>query len=225
MSNELFPMPQRAYWSWTWPIKRSPVFKNINQKPTNNIGFTHIGLTPFAIYAYELDVSFIKGYGNKIDSVYMSRFSTSVPSAYHAVVGFYAARHGSFSTFLFDDPTDDGIDDSGNPIMYDAGTGDGSSVIFQTTRVGIEGSDLIQFFPVAPSVFVDGTLQNISMDYTLDQYGTLVFNTAPTEGQSVQWAGKFYFRAHFTEDQLSSLQEDLHGIWSIKTLSFETEMI
>lgn len=223
MSNAVFPTPILAEWDYTWPIKRSPLYSTIIQSPVNKIGCTHISLTPYTTWVYELDLAFLKGSGNSVGG----------SSAFQTVVGFFGARRGSYDTWLYLDPFDNGIDTSGNPIVQSIGPGDGSTTVFEMTRTMGSGLiDLIQNWVSPPKVYVNGNLLSGSIfpsvssgDYYIDQFGTITFTSAPGNTYPIVWTGQFYFRCHFQEDTLGSLQMDLSQIWSCRSLRFETELV
>jgi len=293
MSNQAFPVFQMGQWDYSWPIKRTPRYKTILQEPANMIGCVHISLTPFTTWEYDINLSFLKGYGNYAGG----------NSPYQTVIGFYGQMRGSFDTWLFLDPFDNGIDSDGNAITYDVGVGDGSNTLFQTLRSMNGLVDLIQNISVAvqitavqavgskgvysfiggglavgqvititgctsggnnrtseilavglntftisnsaavterePSgasasvgglnVYVNDVVQTINTAYTYDQYGTITFQSGyiPAADAVVSWNAPngFWFRCHFAEDALTSLQNDLFSIWSVKSLKFTTELL
>lgn len=102
-------------------------------------------------------------------------------------------------------------------------TGDGSTVAFSMIRTFVTGGaqDLIQNFVNPPQVFINGTLQS-SSTYSIDQYGTITFNTAPSAGAIISWIGQFYYRCHFMEDKWDDLQEEYFQIWTNEGMKFES---
>lgn len=211
MSYAVFPSTSYANWDYQWPIKRTPSFRTLQQMPTNNIGRVGISTTPFNLWKWSLDLSFIKGNPN----------TAGGDSAFQTVVGFYGSQLGAAGAWLYEDPYDYGTDSSGDLISNSIGTGDGSTTIYQTTRSMGGLIDLIQNFQSGyPNIYVAGTEQPTD-SYTLDEFGTLTFNTAPGSGDAITWEGNFYWLCYFTNDTLGTLQNELFSIWSCDTLEFE----
>lgn len=145
VSSSIFPVPEMGQWNYTWPVKRYPVFKTIKQIPANNIGEVHISLTPYPIWVWDLDLSFMKG----------DATSPGANSPWHQIVGFYGQMRGAFQSWFYLDPYDNGMDSAGNLIINTIGTGDGNTISFQTTRSIGGMKDLVQNFKTVPNVFLD----------------------------------------------------------------------
>lgn len=104
-------------------------------------------------------------------------------------------------------------------------TADNVTTEFTMYRSLIVGGaqDLIQNFVNPPSIYVNGSLTN-SSTYTINQYGTLTFNTAPVTG-TIAWTGSFYFRCSFKQDSWDSLEEDYYQIWKMDGLKFSSVLL
>ena len=105
------------------------------------------------------------------------------------------------------------------------GTGDGTTTAFSIVRSFTSGGaqDLIQNFVTPPAIYINTTLQ--SSGYTIDQYGTVTFSSAPGVGAVVSWIGQFYYRCHFLDDKWDNLEEDYYQIWSMDSLKFESVLL
>lgn len=104
-------------------------------------------------------------------------------------------------------------------------TGDGSTTAFSMIRSFLTGGaqELMQNFVNPPQIFLNGVLQ--TSGYSLDQYGTLTFTSAPGAGIVIAWIGQFYYRCHFTEDKWESLAEDYFQIWTMSGMKFESVLL
>lgn len=118
---------------------------------------------------------------------------------------------------------------SATPVLVTSmpfGTGDGSTTAFSITRTILSGGaqDLIQNFVTPPLIYDNGSLVS-SANYSIDQYGTITFNTAPLSGHIVGWTGLFYFRCFFKTDSWDNLEEQFYQIWEMKELKFESVLL
>lgn len=203
MSQLVFPSFQAPNWNYTWPIKQTPVFNTIIQTPATKRGELRISTTQFPLWNFIFDISYLKG------------DAQGSATAWQTLVDFYMRVQGAASDWLFLHPYDHQV--TAQPI----GTGDATTTEFTMYRTLISGGaqDLIQNFVSAPEIFLNGVLQSGS-SYTIDQFGTITFNTAPGAGVVITWTGQFYYRCRFMDDQWGSLQEDLFQIWSNHELKF-----
>ena len=122
------------------------------------------------------------------------------------------------------------------------GTGDGNTTAFTMYRSLVTGGaqDLIQNFaggtppnytvgsaPYSygsfPYIYVNGVLQ--TSGYSINQYGTLTFTTAPTAGYPIAWVGVFLYLCAFEEDSWKELSENLYTYWSLEGLKFSSILL
>jgi hypothetical protein len=105
-------------------------------------------------------------------------------------------------------------------------TGDGTTTAFSMIRTIVTGGaqELVQNFVNAPFIFLNGAIDS-SANYSIDEYGTITFTSAPGSGVVISWTGQFYYLCHFSEDSWEDLQEDLYQIWSIHELKFESVLL
>jgi hypothetical protein len=110
------------------------------------------------------------------------------------------------------------------------GTGDGSTTAFSMVRSLVSGGaqDLIQQFVYAPFIYVAGTLQTPTTNYTgPDTYGTITFTSGhiPTTGQNISWTGQFQYLCSFTADRLDGLEETFYQLWEYNGLRFHSVLL
>jgi hypothetical protein len=106
-------------------------------------------------------------------------------------------------------------------------TGDGTTTEFSIIRTFVVGGaqELIQNFSVgSPQVFLNGALQSSSL-YSIDEYGTITFTTAPGAGVVISWIGQFYYRCHLLKDEFDDLSEDYYQLWSCSSVEFESSLL
>jgi hypothetical protein len=74
--------------------------------------------------------------------------------------------------------------------------------------------EMIQNLQAAPAIFDNGSVVSTSA-YTLGATGIVTFNTAPTSGHALTWAGSFYYRAQFETDGFEP-SEFLNKLWELQ---------
>lgn len=274
-----------ASWSYTWPIKQTPMFKTIVQESASGRGDIHIPLMQFPRWIFSWDLSYLKG------------DNQGVNTAWQLLNNFLMAVQGRGQTWLFQHPYDNivgtyqitgsvtsgrfgmnrmGINEqliqastgasaqitvlgsapltigpyTGTPdashtwvgqttgavytptslptllTSQQIGTGDGVTTAFTMFRTLVTSGapDLIQNFVNPPTIYVNGVAVS-SSTYSIDQYGTLTFNTAPSSGYSIAWTGQFYYLCVFDEDEWDDLQEMWYQVWSLKELKFRSYLL
>lgn len=130
------------------------------------------------------------------------------------VLNFYRARRGSLRGFRLLDPFDhsthhehvgtaDGSTDYRH--LHLIGAGDGSTTFYQLVKryrsiESVTGAPMVERIrpitrpaPGEVDVFLDGVKQTEGTHYTVEYAGGRIqFVTAPTEGQTIEWAGQFH---------------------------------
>ena len=143
------------------------------------------------------------------------------------LMGFFMACQGAFSTFLFDDPTDDSV--TGQFV----GTGDGSTTTFQLVRTlaggGIDPVTGVQIgfteTITAPqhisAVYFGGVAQPAANYNANRSTGTLSFvaGTQPAIGVHVTVDFSYYFRCRFMSDSYA-FENFMFQLWTLKKMDF-----
>jgi len=143
VSNVIFPAPVAQSWGVTWPIKKSPSYKTLQQTPANNRGEVRISLTPYPIWVWELDLDYLKG----------DMSTGSVNSSFQEITGFFGQMQGAASDWLYQDPYDNSC--TGQILGY----GDGTTQQFQLVRNTGGMVDLMQT-ALPSAVYINGTALN-----------------------------------------------------------------
>ena len=212
MSDLVFPAFAPPHWSWTYPLKKMPSFNTTVQTPTSARGELRIANQTFPIWKFNYDISYLKG-----DAQHGS------DSAWQTLLGFFMAVQGAADDWLFNDPYDNTVPTSAPQVI---GTGDGVTTDFLMYRSfgSLGGVDIIQNFQSAPVIYVNGGAVS-SSTYSLDEYGNLTFNTAPTSGYVIAWSGQFYFRCRFLDDEWGDLEETFYQCWALSELKFKSVIL
>lgn len=209
MSLLVFPSLQNPpYVSFTWPIKQTPQFNTIKQMPASGRGDIRIPTREFPLWIFEWDISYIKG------------DATGTNTSWQQLVNFYMAVQGGAADWLFLHPFDNGV------TAQAFATGDSTTTQFSIIRTFVVGGayDLIQNFVNPPSIYDNGTLVNPA-NYSIDEYGTITFTSAPATGHTLTWTGQFYYRCCFEDDQWDDLEEQLYQIWQMRQLKFRSVLL
>ncbi len=201
MSNLVLPNPVPAQFSWTWPIKKTPVWSTIVQTPASGRAELRLPLYVYPRWQFELNFDYIKG-GFQNQTSPLATF-----------IGFWMQVKGTADDWLYDDPFDDIC---GNQTF---GTGDANTTEFQLTRSIGGGIDIIQNLNGTPTIFVNGQYFAPS-NYSISSTGLVTFNSAPADGSILSWTGKFYFRCRFNHDAYENLEQFMYQIWSLEGMKF-----
>jgi uncharacterized protein (TIGR02217 family) len=200
-----------------WSIKKTPRYNTLVQEPVSGRGCVRIPLMQFPLWDFEFTLAYLPGnlnYGSSVENT---------GTIYQQIIAFFTACQGRLP-FLFLDPWDNYV--QGQQI----GTGDGTTTQFtmyrQFAAMGQTGQDLIQNFVTPPNIYVNGVLQTVTTDYTIDEYGTLTFKAGhiPTSGHAITWTGTFYFLCAFAKDSFDDLEQQMAGIWNIKQFKFSSQL-
>jgi hypothetical protein len=129
-------------------------------------------------------------------------------------------RLGNQTPFYYQDPDDNAVTAQG------FGTGTGAQTVFQLYRTVGSGTIYNYLEPVLvlrnnPSIYVNGTLQTLTTNYTIGNNGVITFVTAPASGAVLTWTGGYLFLCAFDDDNLDPRQDD-NAYWSVGKLNFHS---
>lgn len=205
---------------------KSPTFEGgsfIAKSPTGRK--SGLSLKPYATWAFGVDLNSVEG-GEAVQGSVLQSF-----------VGCFMATCGSAGVFLFTDPNDKTVDDTGlstpqscllnvtpgaaNPMGQ---LGDGTSTQYQLARQIDQGVDILQQVSNV-SVFVNGAPASVSIGTT----GVVTFNSAPPANAALTWSGSFQYLCRFTDDTLKDLARVSMNptglLWSCGSIDFESEFL
>ncbi len=181
MSNLIFP----TFAGLTWDKEYKASFNTIVQTAVSGKEI-RISLMASPIYEFNLTFDFLR---NKVNA-----------KEWQTLYNFYLAHKGSFDSFLFDYAEDN---TAANQII---GVGTGSKTQFQLVRgFGADYVESVYHLKIVTDIRLNGTVTSAG-NYTVSSTGLVTFNTAPANAVSITWNGGFYYRARFTEDNLSLSQ-------------------
>lgn len=204
---------------------KGPHFSSLVQTPAAGRGRSSLSLQPYATWDFDLDLNLVQG-GESIQYSVLSQF-----------LGCFMACCGRGGFFLFTDPNDNSVDDTGlttpqscmlNVMPGCAApmgqSGDGVSTQFQLARVIDQGIDILQQVSNVV-VFIDGVPTAVAVGTT----GVITFSAAPVFGAALTWSGSFQYLCQFTDDTLKDLarvSKNTNGwLWSCGSVAFESVFV
>ena len=141
---------------------------------------------------------------------------------FHDLAGFFNLFAGGFSTFLYDDPTDDSV------VGQTIATGDGSTSVWQLVRtVGGElpgggWSDPIYAVNTILAVYLDGAPTD---GYTVNYLsGQIRLCPAPADGVVVTVDFAYYWYARFMQDSMN-FENFMVQLWQNKLVKFTSVIV
>jgi len=195
--------------SYQWSMKQSPMYNTIRQKPATLRGQINIPTAFYPLFNFHFVLGYIPG------------DQTGTNTVYQQLVNFFMSTLGGAGLFLFKNPNDYQVT---NQVIA---TGDGSSVAYDMVRTYVTGGaqHLIQNFITPPSIYVDGVLKTVTIDYTIDPvYGVLTFVTPPALGKVISWSGQYYYLCNFDGDTLESLEQVVYQVWKVGEWKFTSHL-
>jgi uncharacterized protein (TIGR02217 family) len=135
-------------------------------------------------------------------------------SSLQSLMGLFLSCQGSYSTFLYADPTDDSA--SGQLI----GVGDGTTTTFVMQRTLGAFTEPVGWVTAIASVSVAGSVAP-SSSYSLTTPNSLVFNTAPASGLGITATFNYAFQCRFSDDKLD-FEQFMSNLWKVDSMKFKS---
>lgn len=194
MSNQVLPsLPGQA-----WPRQRGTVYSTLVQ-PSDSMRKWRVSRALYPVYKITLNYNFLR------------------TTDHITLRAFFEQHKGRGQTFLFDDRDDRLQNDGATPQAF--GIGDGATRKWSLVRS--QGGVVMPIGRpnIISQVRAAGTATTA---YTVDDFGSITFATAPANGAVLDWVGTHYWRCAFESDEFES-EEFLRGIYKSKSLKFVTE--
>lgn len=198
MSNAVFPsLPGIA-----WGIVKTPVFSTAIKRAASGRE-DRFAYFDSPMYRWSIPIEFLRDK--------MSAQNPDGPfNELKQLMGFYLARHGSFDSFLYEDPTD--------KIATEQrfGTGDGSTRAFQLGRsMGLQFFEAIENISGTPTITIDDVATTA---FSVGSTGIVTFSSAPPAGSVLRWTGGFFYRVRFDSDEQDFTQM-MRDIWEVSEIT------
>lgn len=216
-------------------FRKGPKFNSLVQPTAAGRGTSSLSIQPYATWMFDLDLNMVEG-GEFVQYSILQKF-----------LGCFMVTAGRGGFFLFTDPGDNSVDDTGLTTpqscmlnvtpgaLAPMGTpnntiGDGTSTIFQLARMVDQGVDILQQVSNV-QVFVNGTPridESGTPLYTVLN-GVVTFNIAPADEAVLTWSGSFQYLCQFTEDTLKDLarvsKNSTGYLWSCGNVTFDSQFV
>jgi uncharacterized protein (TIGR02217 family) len=187
-----------------WSVTKTPTFQTRIQRAASGRELRSLDY-PYPLWQFSL--------------IYDVLRDAAPPQAdLRTLLGFVMACQGAFCTFLYDDPTDNQVQDQ---LI---GTGDGAMTVFQLQRFlgaagGIGFVEPITASNVVSAVYLNGITQPTAVWSADPVTGTLTFALPPLAGVAITADFSYYFRCRFLSDAYS-FENFMYRLWSLKKLDF-----
>lgn len=145
---------------------------------------------------------------------------------WQALQDFLNNLYGGQGLFLYTDSNDSVA------TAQNFGTGDGATKTFQLVR-RLPGGTFAEpvFFPNVITQVTVGGVAVSSSNYTVNPYGTIMFNSTPNGGAAIVWTGTFYWGCRIDEDltEFTNTTAASAGgggaLFELKSLKFSSEKL
>lgn len=185
-----------------WSVHKKPVFST---RVASHVSGREVRAGLYAHALYEFELTF-----NGLDS--SGSFPGLQAQSLQTLMGFFLTIQGQLNTFLYVDPTDNGV------TSQVIGIGDGSTTTFTLGRAIGGYYEPVSYVTVVSGVTVNGVATSA---YSFAAPNTITFSTAPASGALIAWTGAYAFQCRFVEDQ-TDFEEIMSGAWRNKSVKFRS---
>jgi uncharacterized protein (TIGR02217 family) len=196
MSNAVFP----SFPGLTWNVVRRPKWNTITKSSVSGREFRSAQYS-YPIWQYKMSYEVLR--------------ARSALQEMQQLAAFFNARQGSYDTFLYTDPDDNSV------AAQQFGVSNGSQVAYQLVRSFGGYTEPIFDVNSAPMIYNAGALQTAGTHYNISSTGLVTFVSPPALNNVLTWAGTFYWRCRFMQDQ-AEFNQFMRQLWELKTLEFTT---
>lgn len=200
MSNDTFPVLRGL----TFNNTRTPVWSTITHKSSSGKQ-QRAALWSYPIWRYKLSYEILR--------------ADTAHQELQTLAGFFLEHRGAWDSWLYSDPSDNTV------VGQSIGIGNGSTTQFQLVRTyGANGNTFAEPMTAingAPVIKVDGVTKTVTTDYTISATGLVTFTSAPASSAAITADFSYYFRCHFTTDELE-FNQFMYDLWEAQTVEFET---
>ena len=130
-----------------------------------------------------------------------------------ALMGLFLSCRGQFSTFLYTDPTDNGVTAGG------IAAGDGATTTFTFGRFLGSFFEPVGWVTSVANVYLNGV--NQASGWSLTTPNSLVFVTPPGDTVEITATFAYSFQCRFDADDLD-FEEFMQNLWSAKSVKFRS---
>ena len=187
MSTDIFPtLP-----GLSWPIMRSPMTSTTITTAVSGREYRRPNWM-YPRYRYQLVFDLLR--------------QNASYNEMQTLFAFITKHLGQWDTWYFDDPDDD------TATAQTFGVGTGNLKTFQLIRNFGGVIDPVYALNGNPSIYLNGVLKTVNVDYTLSSTGIVTWTVAPALGVPMTWTGMFYWVCRFNLDA-HEFQKTMAGFW------------
>jgi hypothetical protein len=130
-----------------------------------------------------------------------------------ALMGLFLACQGQYGTFLYSDPTDNGVTNGG------IATGDGATTTFTFARYLGVFFEPVGWVTAVSNVYLNGV--NQASGWSVSTPNSLVFTAPPGVGVAISATFAYAFQFRFAQDDLD-FENFMQNLWSAKSVKFRS---
>lgn len=207
MSTQVFP----ALAGLGWSVGRADIWQS--RRPTAISG-KEVRIADWSYPRRQWTLTF--------DFLRQGAFQGSTFVEFSDLEGFFNLRSGGFDSFLYQDPNDNSI------TGQELGTTDGVSTVYPLVRAfgGYAEPILAPNLTATFNLYLNSVLQSAST-YTVTPWGTansngpgqVIFNSAPSSGETITADFSWYFPVRFDQDNLG-FEQFMQSLFQLKKVSF-----
>jgi uncharacterized protein (TIGR02217 family) len=195
-----------------WPITKAPKFATRIQTAISGRELRVLD-QPLPIWEWTLPYTFLRDMNDV-------SHGTALGAGYdelRTLMGFFLRQQGSFQTFLYNDPTDNSVQNQ------NIGGGNNVNQTFQLTRTfGGFVEPITQ--PIAISVYLSGPGGFGPVAFNLLPNGVVSLLVAPAPGEAVIASFTYNWPVRFSEDT-ESFENFMYQLWELKQLKFQSVIL
>ncbi|MGO9008083.1 MAG: DUF2460 domain-containing protein [Beijerinckiaceae bacterium] len=186
-----------------WSVHKRPTFST---RVASHVSGREVRQSLYAYTLYEFELTFD---GLASGSSFPGLGSDSLQS----LMGLFLQVEGQYGTFLYTDPTDNGVTGQGIAI----GDGETTSFTFMRTLGGF--IEPVSWVASVANVYLNGTPQDAG--WSLTQPNTLTFSSAPGASVVITADFSYAFVCRFLDD-VEDFEEFMAGLWKVDALKFRS---
>ena len=187
----------------SWSVHKRPTFST---RIASHVSGREIRSPLYADTLYEFELTFD---GLSSGTTYVGLADDSLQS----LMGFYLQCQGQYGSFLYTDPTDNGV--TGQII----GIGDGAMETFSFQRTLGGFTEPVSWLASVAHVYLNGVAQ--ASGWSLVQPNRLSFATPPEFDVVVTADFDYAFVCRFLDDQ-EDFENFMNGLWKVDALKFRS---
>ena len=197
-SPPLFPILPGQGWS----VFKRPTFST---RVASHVSGREVRSPSFTQTLYEFELTF-----DALSST--AAYPGAGTQSLQTLLGFVLQCQGQYGTFVFVDPTDDGV------LAQPLGQGDGTTTSFTLTRTVAGFTEPVSWATGVAVVYLGGTP---ATGWSLTSPNVLTFATPPASGTAVTVDFAYGFLCRFLDDQ-QEFENIMSGLWQMKSLKFRS---